>query len=335
MVQFIRQRLLGTCISVEEDGAGPTLQASSGNLICRLGSGGKTMLSCHLDTPGDTRAVRHMLTGDRITSDGSTILGVDDRVGVAVLLCLLEEAAERPHAFNDFTVAFTICEESNMGGARFLALPTNLQQVYVFDSAYRPGHYIQGSTGAISWILDIARSGLPAAESLSPIKIAAQIIDELPEGLVDDATAFHISELASTQVGTTSPPSATLSGEIQGLTRAEIESQWDRLQQVVAQSCQALGGCFEFQWEWLFEPFLVSDQTQIVKHLKAQYDLLGIRAKGHIVAGGSDVNVFNMRGLPALNLGIGAQNPHRKDEFVLLEDLALDLELAKSIVLRT
>jgi tripeptide aminopeptidase len=51
-----------------------------------------------------------------------------------------------------------------------------------------------------------------------------------------------------------------------------------------------------------------------------------------IAAGGSDANSLNARGLPAVNLGVGAQNPHSTKEFVLLEDLAMDLEMAKHLV---
>jgi tripeptide aminopeptidase len=48
--------------------------------------------------------------------------------------------------------------------------------------------------------------------------------------------------------------------------------------------------------------------------------------------GGSDANVYNARGIPAINLGIGAQKPHSFEEFILLEDLVKSAEIAFSLV---
>jgi tripeptide aminopeptidase len=48
--------------------------------------------------------------------------------------------------------------------------------------------------------------------------------------------------------------------------------------------------------------------------------------------GGSDANKYNAKGIPAVNIGIGAQNPHSYEEFVLIEDLVKTYELAHALV---
>jgi len=48
--------------------------------------------------------------------------------------------------------------------------------------------------------------------------------------------------------------------------------------------------------------------------------------------GGSDANALNAKGIPSVNLGIGAQNPHGNDEFILLEDLHRSAELASALL---
>lgn len=58
----------------------------------------------------------------------------------------------------------------------------------------------------------------------------------------------------------------------------------------------------------------------------------GLIATAAVSAGGSDANVLNARGLPTVNLGIGAQNGHGDDEFVLLEDFAACARIAHALV---
>jgi tripeptide aminopeptidase len=48
--------------------------------------------------------------------------------------------------------------------------------------------------------------------------------------------------------------------------------------------------------------------------------------------GGSDANVFNAKGLMAVNIGIGAQKPHSLEEFLLIEDLHAASRIAHGLV---
>ncbi len=52
-----------------------------------------------------------------------------------------------------------------------------------------------------------------------------------------------------------------------------------------------------------------------------------------ITAGGSDANPLNTRGIWAVNIGIGAQNPHANNEFILINDLAKSSEIAKNLIM--
>jgi tripeptide aminopeptidase len=60
---------------------------------------------------------------------------------------------------------------------------------------------------------------------------------------------------------------------------------------------------------------------------------VGLTPKPLIAAGGSDANSLNDKGVPAINLGIGAQNCHSNEEFILIEDL-LNVEKIAEALLR-
>jgi len=50
------------------------------------------------------------------------------------------------------------------------------------------------------------------------------------------------------------------------------------------------------------------------------------------IAGGSDANSLNKKGIKTVNIGIGAQNPHSYDEFILLEDLKAASDIVCEII---
>ncbi|MDZ7762867.1 MAG: M20/M25/M40 family metallo-hydrolase [Melioribacteraceae bacterium] len=52
----------------------------------------------------------------------------------------------------------------------------------------------------------------------------------------------------------------------------------------------------------------------------------------NVSLGGSDANSLNTNGIPTVNIGIGAQNPHSNEEFVYLEDLYKSAEIVFEII---
>ncbi len=336
VADFIRTRLNGSSIKITEDQAYESGQGNSGNLICTFGNGGDTMLTCHMDTPLDTKDTVPVRHKDRITSDGSTLLGVDNRLGVTTLLRLLETASQNPEQFTDFTVVFTICEESTLGGSKALKQSEAITQAFVFDSSLRPGHYIKGSYGAMTWELTIngksAHAGLAPEKGINAIHIASRIIQNLPNGRMDDKTTFNVAKINGGRASNVIPDKVVISGEIRSWKEEDVEAQVANLDKVAQEVCSDMQGSFSLNAEWVFEPFLIPEDASIINRIATHYKKLGLSSESHIAAGGSDANSFNKRGLPALNLGIGAQKPHSTEEFVLLEDMMINLELAKALV---
>ncbi|HTY59035.1 MAG TPA: peptidase M20, partial [Bacteroidota bacterium] len=110
VVRFIRERLSGLPIRILEDDTGRIVGGETGNLLCFPpsfdASRPAVALLAHMDTPRSTAHVRPILTDSRITSDGTTALGVDNRAGLSVLLHVLAGHVRRNLAGN-FVVVFT------------------------------------------------------------------------------------------------------------------------------------------------------------------------------------------------------------------------------------
>jgi len=74
-----------------EDESNKYSNSNSGNIICNIGDGGNFILLSHMDTARSTKQLEPLVLSDRITSSGNTVLGVDNRAGISVLLHLLKK----------------------------------------------------------------------------------------------------------------------------------------------------------------------------------------------------------------------------------------------------
>src|SRR5436309_12940827 len=124
---------------VEIDDAGEKVGGNSGNVIARfpgtIGGAESIMMSAHMDTVVPGEGVKPVVEGDIIRTDGSTVLGGDDKSGCAVIIetirCLQEQSI--PHTPID--AVFSICEEVGLLGAKHLDLPkVRANYGIVFDS---------------------------------------------------------------------------------------------------------------------------------------------------------------------------------------------------------
>ena len=91
LADFIRSFLEKYKYDVIEDKTKQFTNSDTGNLICKIGGGGNFILLSHMDTARPTENVKPIILGDKITSSGDTVLGVDNRAGISILLYLLEK----------------------------------------------------------------------------------------------------------------------------------------------------------------------------------------------------------------------------------------------------
>jgi tripeptide aminopeptidase len=314
----------------------PVSGSDCGNLLCRVAGGGRILLTAHLDTARPTGAVRPQVRADRITSDGTTPLGVDNRVGVALLVHLLERVAANDIQVEPFTVAFTVREETDLAGSRTLDPGREIDRAVVLDSSLRPGHYIHAAPGARSWVARItgrpAHAGLAPERGVSAIEVAAAALRDIPQGRLDDATTANVGLIRGGSSVNTVPAEVALEGEVRSSEPLRAMSVLEQIGGCIRRAAAARGARFELDARWDFEPFTLPLDAPVCRHVEAALRRAGLEPRPVISSGGSDANSLNAKGIPAVNIGVGAQNPHSDDEFILLEDLAAAARIAAALV---
>jgi tripeptide aminopeptidase len=339
VADFIRQYLAGSGISVREDDAHKVDGGNCGNLICRVGTGGETVLLAHMDTARPTVELKPQVHTDRITSDGHTILGADNRAGVAALLSMLELAAKQPASFRDFTVVFTICEETTLSGSRQLSLDKKIKAGYALDSSLRPGHFIHSTYGSQRFTAEVTgravHSALEPEKGINAIWAASRAISTLQMGRQNGDVIVNIGTFSGGTAVNVVPGEAVIKGEVRGPDMEQVEATIEHVAERFSFATEQVHAALKFTSVWDFEPYRIEAEHEIYQRLVAVLTRLGLDPLPHHSPGGSDANSLNARGIAAMNIGIGAQKPHANDEYILIEDLVNTMKIAQALVQRS
>lgn len=336
LADFIESFLSNLGYKIEYDDSAKFTQSNTGNLICKIGSGGDFVMTAHMDTARPTENVKPIILDDKITSSGDTVLGVDNRVGVAVLLYTLERIALENIPVKDFTVAFTTCEETTLFGSKYLGLNGNIKKGFVFDSGYRPGCFIYSACGAIGFNLKVigraSHSGISPEKGINSLQVASKAISRLPLGRIDDQTTMNIGILKSGSAVNVIPELTEMIGEVRSFNLQKAENYFNLLIKTFEEEANQSKAKIEYDYFWDFKPYTINESSDVYKEIVKAITKVGLIPTPRISLGGSDANSLNAKGIESINIGIGAQNPHSNDEFVYIEDLFKSAEIALELI---
>jgi tripeptide aminopeptidase len=336
IADFVHSFLNQLNYNVELDDSFKYTKSNTGNVICKIGSGGDFVMTAHMDTARPTENVNPIVKEDRITSSGDTVLGVDNRVGVAVLLYTLEKIYLEKVPVKDFTVAFTTCEETTLLGSKYLALNGKIKKGFVFDSGYRPGKFIYSSCGAIAFNIKVigkaSHSGIEPEKGINSLTIASKAISKLQLGRVDTETTINIGKLSSGSAVNVVPEITEMSGEIRSFNLDKAENYMNSIIKTFRDEAKEMNAIVEYDYYWDFKPYRIEENAEVYIDIINTLTKVGLNPQPKISFGGSDANSFNANGIKSVNIGIGAQNPHSNDEFIYIEDLIKSSEIALELV---
>ena len=120
------------------DSAGDKIGGSSGNLIAKF-KGNKQapplLLNAHMDTVEPGKGITAVLKEGIFTSDGTTILGADDKSAIAIILETIKIIQENNLPYGPIEIVLTVCEEIGLLGAKHLDLSLiNAEYGYALDA---------------------------------------------------------------------------------------------------------------------------------------------------------------------------------------------------------
>ncbi|WP_322818201.1 M20/M25/M40 family metallo-hydrolase [Tepidiforma sp.] len=306
-----------------------TAQDAAGNVLARLdGQGEPILLSAHMDTVEPGRGIRPQWDGpDIIRSDGTTILGADDKAGCAVILEVLQSLLEDGLPHRPVEVAISRGEEIGLIGATNLDYRRITARVAIVVDSGGPPSSIQGQA-PYHYVYDIevygrsAHAGLEPEKGIPAISIAAELVTSLPQGRLDPETTGNVGIIRGGLVRNAVPETCLVQGEF----RSMVQERAETLARTVRRHVEAVqtrhpGVHIQADIRMAYPGYRLEPDDPAAALLFPILRSLGFQPNPHPVGGGTDGNVFRGHGIASLVIGRGGYNQHTKDEYLVVPEM--------------
>ena len=341
VADFLVKKLKDLGLEVIVDQAGEKVKSNSGNIIARLkGNKDKAipiMFSAHMDTVVPGKKINPLCDGEKIVSDGKTILGADDKAAIAALLEALHIIKEKNISYGDIEIVFTICEEIGLHGAKNLDISDlNARMAFVLDCGGQVGEIISAAPSQNSLKIIIhgksAHAGSNPEEGINAIQVAGFALSRMKLGRIDEETTANIGVISGGKATNIVPDKVTLEGEVRSRNEEKLEKYTEKLKKIAEDTAREFKAKAEVKINREYYCYNLSTDDQVVKiAMKAAKDM-GLESPLHPSGGGSDANVFNKKGFPSVDLAIGMEKVHTVDEYILVKNLRNTTEYVLSII---
>ena len=328
-------------VSFYEDQAGKKIDGNAGNIIARIPSDANKhmplLLMAHMDTVDHTAELNPVIQDGIIRSSGNTILGGDDRAGIAVILYLLESIHKHNLPHRPLEVIFTVAEELGMLGCLELDFSQlKAKEGYIFDCSRPPGKFVAKTPTAVDLKIYFkgraSHSGVAIENGINAFSMALDVLTHFPVGQVDKNTTANIGTIHGGTAVNVVPETITVTGEIRSFNNQTIEKMCRQLNSDCKKVESQYHGKIDMSCLPAFSGFHLSEKLHVIQKLKRVYKNLSLQPEGLTYYGGSDANVVNGHGIQTVNIGIGVKNPHSYNEEIAVQDLGTTAELLFNLI---
>ncbi len=340
IIDYLKKWLSDRNFTFIEDSAGEKNGGNAGNLICKVPANTNStvtlLLSAHVDTVSDSCANPVIDDGKVISSDPH-ILGADDRAGVNVLLEILQRVADRKIQHPNLEIVFCVAEEIGLQGSRYLDYSLlSARHGINFDSSSPVGKVIVSAPNKVEFTIKItgqeAHAAIAPDKGVSAILAAAQVITALNQWQKPGDTVFNIGTVTGGGHTNVIPGKVLLHGEMRSFSRATIDENLARMDEIIARESSAAGTTYQFEHILKYSDFNLAPESVAYQLSCAAITGLEVPFEPIRTFGGSDANNYNKHNIATVNLGMGYVNNHSHKEYISVDDLVLSAEIGVRIV---
>lgn len=337
---FIMNEMKKIGLEVYMDDAGEKVGSDSGNVIGKLkgNTEGETILfSAHMDTVSPGIGINPVIKDGIIFSDGTTILGGDDKAGIAAIIEALQTIIENDIPHVDIEVTFTIFEEGGLFGAKNLEYDKlKAKTGFVLDSGGDPGDIVvqgpaQNKINA-KFIGKEAHAGVAPEHGISAIQIVSEAISNMKLLRIDEETTANIGHISGGEATNIVTKEVVFHGEARSLSNEKLKAQTDHMVKCCEDAAKKFGGKVEMDVDNAYGAFKVDEDAEIVQMVKEACTNIGLESHTMKSGGGSDTNILNDNGITAVNLAVGMRLVHTLEEHIYIKDLEKVAELVLEII---
>ena len=343
----IRTLMVPLAAEIFVDAAGAAVGGDTGNLIIKISGNRKVpplLLSAHMDTVQPGIGVKPRFKDGVFTSDGTTVLGADDKSAIAVIIETVRILQENNLPHGPLEIVITICEEIGLLGAKHLDFDLiSAKDGYALDTADTES-IVTRAPGANRFEVLVhgkdAHAGADPENGINAIHLASQAVAGLTLGRIDPETTCNVGTMEAAGATNIVPNRARLTGEV----RSHDERKLADVTQGISDAFKTVAKNFprenafgdlprvEIHVENDFHRTHIPDDHPVVVMAQKAATRLGRSMATRKTGGGSDANVFFERGIITGVIGTGMRDIHTVRESIALSDMEKTVALLLEIV---
>lgn len=327
--------------TVEWDDAGEKVGGNIGNLIAfkkgTVADAPGIFFSSHFDTVEPTPGLEIAIDGDIIRATSDTILGADDKCGVAPILEAMRILHESGESHGDIQLLLTICEEIGLVGAKMLD-PSRIKAKYgfVLDSGPPMGGLVYTAPSQNSIRVRIegkpSHAGSSPEKGISAIIAAAKSIAAMKLGRIDPETTSNIGIIEGGTARNVVPAEVKLLGEARSRSQEKLDAQTAHMKETFERESAAAGAIAHVDVIEEYRTYTLQESDPVLQIGIASAKAAGFTPVLRTSGGGADANIFNGYGIPTTVIACGMQAIHTHDESCTLSALVDDTRWVIEIV---
>jgi tripeptide aminopeptidase len=278
--------------------------------------------------PETDPALRDCLGHDIITSDGSTLLGADNKAGITEIMTAIDILKNTPSILHgEIKIAFTVDEEIGRGTKYFDVKKFGAKYAYTVDGE-TAGEIEDETFCADTVTVKISgknvHPGYAKNKMINSIKVAAALIQNLPKDSMSPETTEKREGYIHPNNISGGVEETIIKFLIRDFTVEGLKKKEDLLKSLLDKTIKKFSGAnadFQIEESYRNMRYILDKYPQVVQCAIKAVERAGIKAKKSLIRGGTDGARLSFMGLPTPNIFTGGHNFHSKKEWISVQDM--------------
>ena len=292
--------------------------------------------NAHTDTVKPTSNINIINDGKVIKTDGTTILGADDKAGVAIIIEAIHSIIENKVNHGDIYVLFTVQEEIGVSGA-----------VNVNTDDFKPDYCFSFDTGQpvvslvagapTHWLMKYKIHGKAAHAayskgSINAISIAAKAISKLQTGQLDEDSCCNFGKITGGERFNIVPDYCEVWAECRSRNNDKADKIQNLITKTFEEECETAGAKLEKETYCGYKAFNINENDPQFILAKNTAIEMGINPEIEYSLGGYDASIFNQKGMPTMVVSTGYEKMHTTEEYIITDQFIKACEYAYKLI---
>lgn len=323
---FIENELKEVGFTVERSEIGHNFGSNGYNVHGYFpGEGESILVCCHMDTVCPGNGVKPIVKEDVITSDGTTVLGSDDKSGIAEIIETARILKETGAKHRPIEVMFTLSEETGLYGSKWAEYDKIKSKSCLVIDGEDVGEIV--NTAAANLVYNFHITGRAAHAGISPesgihaLKAATRAIANIPVGHVDEISVSNVSNFISAGATNIVAPKADFDMEFRSFSEENVQKHIKNAIDAIQEACDFYGATFTYESDRHSTAFSVNADSSFIKDVCAAYERAGITPHLEKTLGGCDQSNIATHGIDTVCIGSGMRNVHTTSEYIKIKDM--------------